>query len=194
MFTPFDFRPTRKRRFQWVRGRFARARRRILQIRTQTAPLAVHRRVDLECVSLPLVFQEMERVLQPGGLLLLAFHIGEEVLHKKELWGRPISMDLPGTLRDFHQTSAEFVVIDPQAAQLPSSHSSFCSQPINRPVRILRCAEDSSHSSTANWFRAERTRCGSSNPLYVLTESTEARPSRLRMSLKRNRSVSSARR
>jgi ubiquinone/menaquinone biosynthesis C-methylase UbiE len=39
------------------------------------------------------VFREMERVLQPGGLLLLAFHTGDEVLHEVELWRRPISMD-----------------------------------------------------------------------------------------------------
>src|ERR1700685_1991503 len=38
--------------------------------------------------SLPSVFREMRRVLQPGGLLLLAFHAGDEVLHEKELWGR----------------------------------------------------------------------------------------------------------
>ncbi|HYA89208.1 MAG TPA: methyltransferase domain-containing protein [archaeon] len=39
------------------------------------------------------VFREIQRVLQPGGLLLLAFHAGEEALHESELWGRPISMD-----------------------------------------------------------------------------------------------------
>src|SRR5215813_2776141 len=31
--------------------------------------------------SLPSVFREMKRVLRPGGLLLLAFHIGDETLH-----------------------------------------------------------------------------------------------------------------
>jgi SAM-dependent methyltransferase len=36
---------------------------------------------------------EMKRVLRPGGLLLLAFHIGDEVLHLDELWGRPVSVD-----------------------------------------------------------------------------------------------------
>jgi SAM-dependent methyltransferase len=49
--------------------------------------------VNIPQNSLPLVFREMERVLQPGGLLLLSFHIGDETLHEDELWGRPISMD-----------------------------------------------------------------------------------------------------
>ncbi len=42
--------------------------------------------------SLVGVFQEMARVLQPGGLLLLTFHIGDEALQEEELWGHPISM------------------------------------------------------------------------------------------------------
>lgn len=49
--------------------------------------------VNIDPGALPLVFREMNRVLRPGGLLLLAFHIGEEILHEEELWGRPISMD-----------------------------------------------------------------------------------------------------
>lgn len=49
--------------------------------------------VNIPRSSLPLVFREMERVLQPGGLLLLAFHTGNEVLHEEELWGRSICMD-----------------------------------------------------------------------------------------------------
>ena len=49
--------------------------------------------VNIPKESLPLVFREMERVLQPGGLLLLAFHTGDEVIQEKELWGRPIAMD-----------------------------------------------------------------------------------------------------
>jgi SAM-dependent methyltransferase len=49
--------------------------------------------VNFPLESLPAVFTEMHRVLQPGGLLLLAFHIGDEVLRPAELWGRPISME-----------------------------------------------------------------------------------------------------
>jgi SAM-dependent methyltransferase len=49
--------------------------------------------VNIPKESLPLVFCEMERVLQPGGLLLLAFHIGDDALHSDELFGATISMD-----------------------------------------------------------------------------------------------------
>jgi ubiquinone/menaquinone biosynthesis C-methylase UbiE len=39
------------------------------------------------------VFREMERILQPDGLLLVAFHTGDETVHEDELWDLPISMD-----------------------------------------------------------------------------------------------------
>ena len=39
------------------------------------------------------VMREMRRVLQPGGCLLLSFHIGEEIVHVDELWGCPVSLD-----------------------------------------------------------------------------------------------------
>lgn len=49
--------------------------------------------VNLPRELLPQVFREMARVLKPGGLLLLAFHIGNETLHRNEWWDRPINMD-----------------------------------------------------------------------------------------------------
>jgi ubiquinone/menaquinone biosynthesis C-methylase UbiE len=36
---------------------------------------------------------ELRRVLRPGGVLLLAFHIGDETLHRSELWGHAVSLD-----------------------------------------------------------------------------------------------------
>jgi len=53
---------------------------------------AIYAIVNLPTESLPTVFAEMQRVLAPGGLLLLAFHIGDEVIQEDELWGFPISM------------------------------------------------------------------------------------------------------
>ncbi len=49
--------------------------------------------VNIPDESLPLAFAEMHRVLQPGGLLLLAFHIGDEAIRPEELWGNQISME-----------------------------------------------------------------------------------------------------
>ena len=37
--------------------------------------------------------RELRRVLRPGGLLLAAFHVGEETRHFDELWGVPIDLD-----------------------------------------------------------------------------------------------------
>ena len=36
---------------------------------------------------------EMRRVLQPGGLLLLAFHIGDEVVRPEAMMGQPVALD-----------------------------------------------------------------------------------------------------
>lgn len=49
--------------------------------------------VNVPREALPTVFREMHRVLQPDGLLLVAFHCGDEALHVEELWERRIAMD-----------------------------------------------------------------------------------------------------
>ena len=69
--------------------------------------------VNIPHESLPSIFREMARVLQPGGLLFLAFHVGDEALHENEVWGRPISMGFflfqPSAIRQ-HLETAGFVV------------------------------------------------------------------------------------
>jgi len=37
--------------------------------------------------------EEFRRVLRPGGLLLLAFHIGADAIHLDEWWGHSVSVD-----------------------------------------------------------------------------------------------------
>jgi SAM-dependent methyltransferase len=44
------------------------------------------------------VMRELRRVLVPGGLLLVAFHIGDAVVHLDDLFGVPVSLDFV-----FHQ-------------------------------------------------------------------------------------------
>lgn len=53
--------------------------------------------------SVVVALQEMRRVLRPGGVLFLAFHMGDEDLHETEEWG--IRIDLEYTM----YSSAEMV-------------------------------------------------------------------------------------
>jgi ubiquinone/menaquinone biosynthesis C-methylase UbiE len=41
----------------------------------------------------PRAFAECWRVLVPGGLLLVAFHVGDEDIHLEEWWGTTVSID-----------------------------------------------------------------------------------------------------
>jgi SAM-dependent methyltransferase len=49
--------------------------------------------VHFRPAELGTVFQEVCRVLMPGGLALISFHIGEEVVHVDDLFGSPVSLD-----------------------------------------------------------------------------------------------------
>jgi SAM-dependent methyltransferase len=43
--------------------------------------------------QIPQVMREFYRVLRPNGLALLAFHIGDDVVHRDEWWEKPVSLD-----------------------------------------------------------------------------------------------------
>jgi SAM-dependent methyltransferase len=43
--------------------------------------------------QIPKVISEFYRVLRLGGLALLAFHSGDEVVHRDEWWEKPVSLD-----------------------------------------------------------------------------------------------------
>lgn len=50
--------------------------------------------------SLNQALAELKRVLRPGGILLLTFHIGQETVHMDEWWGKEVSLDF-----NFFETS-----------------------------------------------------------------------------------------
>jgi SAM-dependent methyltransferase len=49
--------------------------------------------VHFEPAVLGPVLLECRRVLADGGVILLAFHIGDYAVHVDDLWGRPVSLD-----------------------------------------------------------------------------------------------------
>ena len=68
--------------------------------------------VHFQAAELGGVFQQMRRVLVSGGLALVAFHIGEQVVHLDDLFGAPVSLDFR-----FHDPGK--VVAELRTAQLP---------------------------------------------------------------------------
>ncbi|HXQ39410.1 MAG TPA: class I SAM-dependent methyltransferase, partial [Anaerolineales bacterium] len=48
---------------------------------------------------------DMKRVLKPGGILLVTFHIGTEIKHLEEWWDKPVDLDfafyLPSEMEDW---------------------------------------------------------------------------------------------
>jgi SAM-dependent methyltransferase len=51
--------------------------------------------------------REMKRVLKPGGILLVTFHIGEEIKHLDEWWEKPVNVDFAFYLPEEMETWLE---------------------------------------------------------------------------------------
>jgi SAM-dependent methyltransferase len=77
--------------------------------------------VHFDSAELAGVMLQLRRVLVPGGLALVAFHVGEQVVHVEELFGAPVDLDfryhVPGSVIEAMK-SAQFAVIE-QAEREP---------------------------------------------------------------------------
>lgn len=85
--------------------------------------------VHFSPAELGAIFREARRVLQPGGLALISFHIGDEVVHVDDLYGSPVSLDFRfhvpraviEALRDAQLAVLEHVEREPyEGAEYPS--------------------------------------------------------------------------
>ena len=69
--------------------------------------------VNLPDADIAVACRELARILAPGGLAVVAFHIGNETLHVDELWGVPVAIDFflldPAVIRT-HLTAAGLVI------------------------------------------------------------------------------------
>ena len=55
--------------------------------------IAFYSIVHLAPDELPAIMAELRRALRPGGLVLVAFHVGRDVVHVDELFGEPVNLD-----------------------------------------------------------------------------------------------------
>jgi SAM-dependent methyltransferase len=107
-----------------------------------TGIVAFYSVIHLDASELALAFREFRRVLEPRGVLLLAFHAGDQTLHVDELWGQAISLDfrflaprnVVANLESAGLTTRESVEREPyEGAEYPSRRCYLLATPDLRP-------------------------------------------------------------
>jgi SAM-dependent methyltransferase len=73
--------------------RFGDMRRLPLESESAAAAIAFYSIIHFREAELEVVFSEIRRVLRPGGRLLVAFHVGDNVVHLDTLWDIKVDID-----------------------------------------------------------------------------------------------------
>lgn len=81
--------------------------------------------------QLPEVMREFFRVLRPAGMLLVAFHVGDETIHLDNWWEKPVSLDFnflqPADIRQQMEQAGfrieDVIVRAPYAPEHPSQRA-----------------------------------------------------------------------
>jgi len=88
------------RMIEWARKRSPELEFRVGDMRALALPdgalsgiVAFYSLIHIDEREMLPTLRELQRVLAPAGLLLIAFHVGEETVHRDELWGHPVSLD-----------------------------------------------------------------------------------------------------
>jgi ubiquinone/menaquinone biosynthesis C-methylase UbiE len=89
--------------------------------------------VNIPPPSLGRALREMQRVLREDGVLLLTFHIGQEIRHLDEWWGKEVSIDfffyetekVKGALGDAGFVLDEVIERDPYPEVEYPSHRAY---------------------------------------------------------------------
>jgi SAM-dependent methyltransferase len=88
------------RMIEWARTRSPEIEFRVGDMRALELPdgalagiVAFYSLIHIDEREMLPTLRDLRRVLAPGGLLLVAFHVGEETVHRDELWGHPVSLD-----------------------------------------------------------------------------------------------------
>jgi len=84
--------------------------------------VAAYAIVNIPRDELPLVLREFRRILRPDGILLLSFHVGDEVRPITDLHGTPVELDFffypPATVKAL-MADAGFTIDDSIERDLP---------------------------------------------------------------------------
>jgi SAM-dependent methyltransferase len=94
------------------------------EARSHAGIVAFYSIIHFDDDQLATVFAEMARILGDGGLVAIAFHIGDEVVHREQWWDMPVVLDarfLPVDLvaRQLESASLEIVSSDERGPYAP---------------------------------------------------------------------------